>query len=228
MKYIQPQWPAPSHIKAYTTSKQGWDGNRLGDGERLKELLQLPGDPQWLDQKHGIKVIEASQDRSSSRVADAIFSTKPHHICAVLTADCLPMLICNRQGTHVAAIHAGWRGLGSGIVEETLQTIHRPPEDLLVWLGPAIGPTKFEVGSDVYEHFVSKHPAASRAFTNLKPGKWLANLYELAKIRLHLLGVKQIYGGDFCTFSQSELFFSYRRDKSGTGRMASLIWIDSN
>ena len=133
--------------------------------------------------------------------------------------------MCNKQGTFAAAIHAGWRGLASGVIEETLKNAPKPLAELLVWFGPAIGPQKFEVGKDVYDAFVQKHPLSACAFMPASADKWLANLYELARLRLNAMGITQIYGGEFCTYLQQELFFSYRRDQGKTGRMASLIWI---
>ncbi|MBX3709271.1 MAG: peptidoglycan editing factor PgeF [Gammaproteobacteria bacterium] len=239
MKYIQPDWPVPCNIKAYTTLRNSWgerkpyhDKNHGGytcnieESQQLETLLQLPNKPIWLTQIHGNIVIKAAPE-NQKKAADASYATEPNQICAVLTADCLPILICNKQGTHVAAIHAGWRGLASGIIENTLKTLQQPSDELLAWLGPAIGPQKFEVGNDVYEAFTSEHIVSASAFTPHSPGKWLANLYELAKIRLNLMGISmpQIYGNHFCTYTQDELFFSYRRDKGKTGRMASVIWI---
>jgi YfiH family protein len=220
MKCITPQWPAPANVKAFTTTKPNWGGKQ----DDLKTLYDLPSEPIWLKQIHSTDIVEALH--GDEKIADASFTTTPKQICVVLTADCLPVLICNRQGTIVSAIHAGWRGLANGILETSVAALNQAPEELLVWLGPAIGPTKFEVGRDVYEAFTSKHAISTKAFTAHAQDKWLANLYELAKIRLNLLGIKQIFTEEFCTFSQDDLFFSYRRDKGNTGRMASLIWLD--
>jgi YfiH family protein len=242
MKFIQPSWPAPKHIKSYTTLRSGWGGRKphheenrgnysgnhpqyVEESKRLETLLQLPDEPLWITQTHSTIVIEATPENREQN-ADASFTSQPNRICVVLTADCLPILITNKQGTSVAAIHAGWRGLSSGIIEKTLQALQQPAEDLLVWLGPAIGPQKFEVGKDVYDEFTGRHAESIAAFKPHAEGKWLANLYELAKIRLNLQGINQIYGGDYCTFTQDEMFFSYRRDQGKTGRMATLIWID--
>lgn len=225
MKFIQPEWPAPSPIKAYTTLRNGWGGRQPQHEIDLENLFQLPNEPIWLTQTHSTITIEAIPE-NKEKIADASFAKQPNCVCVVLTADCLPLLICNKQGSHVAAIHAGWRGLSNGIIEATLSALNQPMDNLLVWLGPAIGPQKFEVGKDVYDAFVMKHPESESAFTPHTEGKWLANLYELAKIRLKQQGISQIYGGDFCTYTQDDLFFSYRRDKGKTGRMASLIWID--
>lgn len=239
MKFIQPSWPAPSSIQAYTTTRQSWgerhpqQDNVIGfytgnteENAELKTLLHLPDEPLWVKQTHSNLVIEAKPE-NKHQIADATFTHYPHRVCAILTADCLPILICNRQGTYVAAIHAGWRGLAQGIIEATLQAIQQPAADLLVWLGPAIGPEKFEVGKDVYDAFTLQDAELARAFVDYTEGKWLANLYQIAKIRLQKQGVFQVYGGDFCTHTQENLFFSYRRDKGKTGRMASLIWIEN-
>lgn len=219
MKYIEPDWPAPACIKAYTTVKQ-FDHN----AENLKTLLRLPDDPIWITQKHTALALEATPE-NKDKIADASFTAVPNRVCAVMTADCLPLLICNKDGSKVAAIHAGWRGLANGVVEATLQAMGKPLSDLLVWLGPAIGPLKFEVGEDVFTAFTERMPETEASFTAYKEGKWLADLYGIAKVKLGLLGVAQIYGGEFCTYTQEALFFSYRRDKGKTGRMISLIWI---
>lgn len=224
-KFLKPNWPAPAHVKAYTTTRHAWTDEPLTENVSLHTLLDLPAEPIWLNQKHTNIALPATVD-NRQQIADACFSNQARQVCAVLTADCLPLFICNKQGTHVAAIHAGWRGLAAGIIESTLQGLNQPSQDLMVWLGPAISQPKFEVGLDVYEAFTLKHEAAKTAFIPHGQGKWLANLYELAKIRLNLLGITQIYGAQFCTYSQDNLFFSYRRDGGKTGRMISLIWIN--
>jgi YfiH family protein len=228
MDYIQAEWPAPSHIKAYTTVRDSWgDRHHLLDNDRLMTLLQLPAEPIWLKQTHTALAVSAELSNIGQE-ADASFTSARNRVCAVLTADCLPLFICDQAGTQVAAIHAGWRGLANGIIESTLSAFKQPRESLLVWLGPAIGPQKFEVGSDVYEAFTRKDAASEAGFKPHTPGKWLADLYTLAKIRLTSMGITQVYGGQFCTYSQPDLFYSYRRDKGQTGRMASLIWIAAN
>ena len=145
-------------------------------------------------------------------------------VCAVLTADCLPVLLCDRQGTRVAAAHAGWRGLCTGVLEATVDAMGVAPDRLLAWLGPAIGPGAFEVGEEVRGAFVTRDAAAAAAFVSCGPGRWLADLYALARMRLRSVGVTAVYGGGLCTFSDSDRFYSYRRDGE-TGRMASLIWL---
>jgi len=226
---IQPTWPAPKHIQAYTTTRSAWGDPTTPPKSpestaALKKLLHLPGNPAWIHQTHSTIAIPADAAHCTD-TADASFTNNINQVCVVLTADCLPLLICNKQGTEVAAIHAGWRGLANHIIETTLTAMNQAPEDLLVWLGPAIGPHKFEVGQDVYDAFVAKEPAASDAFTPTTTHKWLANLYLLATLRLQQQGIRHIYGGDLCTHTQSDLFYSYRRDNGKTGRMASVIWI---
>ncbi|HEX4044336.1 MAG TPA: peptidoglycan editing factor PgeF [Gammaproteobacteria bacterium] len=227
MQFLQPDWPAPAHIKAYTTLRSSWGGRKSQQewGE-LVSLLHLPAEPIWLNQTHSTIVIEASL-QNKDKTADASYATQPNQVCVIDTADCLPILICNQQGTTVAAIHAGWRGLANGIIETTVQTLACAPTDLLVWLGPAIGPQKFEVGRDVYDAFTAHDPEAQLAFTPYNEEKWLANLYELARMRFkrQQVAATQIYGGQFCTYTQADWFFSYRRDHGKTGRMASVIWI---
>ncbi|OGT57347.1 MAG: hypothetical protein A3F14_06230 [Gammaproteobacteria bacterium RIFCSPHIGHO2_12_FULL_43_28] len=227
MKFITPDWPAPKHIKAYTTTRVGFGELPLPQNEAiLNELLKLPTNPIWLTQKHTAICVEATPN-NQRQIADASFTIDKNRVCAVLTADCLPILMTDRQGSSVAAIHAGWRGLQSGIIEATVKSLSIDPTELLVWLGPAISPQKFEVGEEVFTAFVSQHAASESAFKPLGNHKWLANLYHLAQIRLKLLNITACYGGDFCTYTQDDLFFSYRRDKGQTGRLVSLIWIES-
>jgi polyphenol oxidase len=231
MNYLLPDWPAPTHVKAYTTVRSSWGARdshpkEATSTEQLKALFKLPDNPIWIRQTHSSIAIEATPKQNDIE-ADASFTLMPNHVCAVLTADCLPILICNRQGTFVAAIHAGWRGLARGVIEATIKHAPLPLNELQIWLGPAIGPSKFEVGADVYDAFTRNHPDSSLAFQPLKPDKWLADLYKLARMRLNILGITSIYGGNFCTYTQEELFYSYRRDQGKTGRMASLIWIQN-
>lgn len=222
MDFITANWPAPANIHAYTTTRTGFADKT--DKQKLQQLFSLPQDPIWLTQVHGTEVVVATPENTAI-TADASYTNTRNQPCVILTADCLPVLICNKQGTHIAAIHAGWRGLVHGIIERTIHTLNLPTTDLLVWLGPAIGPTKFEVGEDVFTEFTQHSREAESAFTSMPNNKWLANLYTLARQRLNALGVNNISGGDYCTYSQDNLFFSYRRDKGATGRMASVIWI---
>jgi YfiH family protein len=190
--------------------------NRL----RIKELLNLPADPVWLEQTHSNCVINAGQI-TTLQPADASYTDAAGVVCAVLTADCLPLLICSTDGEQIAAIHAGWRGLLAGIIRNSVAALSTV--DVLVWLGPAIGAACFEVGSEVHEAFVAKTAAFNTAFTQTSHDKYLANIYQLARIELAALGIHAVYGGDFCTVTEQDRFYSYRRD-SQTGRMATLIW----
>jgi YfiH family protein len=214
MTCIFPEWPAPTNIRAFTTTR-GID----------TASLSLPETPIRLQQTHSAIALPATPEHHQA-IADACFTDETNRICQIVTADCLPLLICNREGSRVAAIHAGWRGLAGGIIESTLNALALPGEDLLVWLGPAIGPEKFEVGRDVYDAFTERHPLAQHAFRQQSDTKWLADIYQLATQRLNKHNITHIYGGNFCTFTQNDLFFSYRRDKGETGRMASMIWME--
>ncbi|WP_299269015.1 peptidoglycan editing factor PgeF [uncultured Psychrosphaera sp.] len=202
-------------------------------------------EPYWLEQTHSVKVLELPQqyfyECATDKVpeADASFTRKPQTTCVVMTADCLPLLIVNDDATEVAAVHAGWKGLANGIIEQTMNAMTSSNETLHVWLGPAIGPNAFEVGEDVRQQFVQQSNTYSPCFSAkqgqstetkatenklTKENKYLADIYALAKVQLKALGVRYISGGEYCTYSQSELFFSYRKEGQ-TGRMASLIWI---
>lgn len=240
LDFIIPDWPAPPWIKAATTTRQGgfsaapFDSLNLGQtvGDNLdcvlknqallKKSLELTQDPLWLKQIHGTRVISANH--TPDRAADAVVATEPHSVCAVLTADCLPILVCRKTRHCVAAIHAGWKGLAAGVIENSIKALACPAEDLLVWLGPAIGPRAFVVGEDVFSSFVKKSPEFKAAFEEIANKQWLANLYQLATQHLNKLGIDAIYGGQHCTYTEKEQFFSFRRDKV-TGRQASLIWI---
>lgn len=243
LKVITPTWPAPPQVKAYTTTRYGgvslppYDSFNLaehvGDDAPavasnraiLATALNLPTEPIWLNQVHGTQATVA-QPTQLNCTADAAYTDQVGPICVVLTADCLPVLFCDCYGTAIAAAHAGWRGLADGILEATLQHFQVPIQDILVWLGPAIGPQVFEVGEEVRTAFTNRLPAAAAAFTPSRQGRWLANLYQLAQQRLSQQGVTHIYGGDFCTYTDHQRFYSYRRDQV-TGRMASLIWLCS-
>jgi YfiH family protein len=190
---------------------------------RLRAALALPAEPVWLKQVHGVAVVDAAQGGSEPE-ADGAFATQPDAVCAVLTADCLPVLLCNRAGTKVAALHAGWRGLAGGVIEAGVEALGVSGNELLAWLGPAIGPASFEVGPEVRAAFVQHDVQAAQAFRAAREGKYLADIYQLARMRLQCLGVAAVYGGGFCTVTARARFFSYRRD-GATGRMASLIWL---
>lgn len=243
LEFITPSWPAPPQVRALTTTRRGgvslppYDSLNLGDHvgddpdavaenrRRLVAELGLPGEPRWLTQVHGTCSADAATvtDRCE---ADASHTDLTGVVCAVLTADCLPVLLCDREGRSVAAVHAGWRGLLNGVIEQTIAAMGAEGE-LLAWLGPAIGPQAFEVGEEVLEAFLVDAAAAARAFTPSPGGRWLADIYVLARQHLQRAGVTLVYGGEYCTYSEPERFYSYRRDGS-TGRMASLIWIEHN
>ena len=239
--FIQPDWPVPKQVKAFVTNRRGgvsqspYASFNLAehvedDPEAVKtnrailqQSLQLPAEPVWLEQVHSSRVIDAGQSQLSLK-ADASFTSQQEVICVVMTADCLPVLICNRRGTKVAAAHAGWRGLEAGVIEKTIEAMQEDADDLLVWLGPAIGPDAFEVGDEVKRAFEQHDADASKAFKPSNSGRWLADIYELAKQRLEKININHVYGAGFCTFTDKKQFYSYRRDGK-TGRMASLIWI---
>jgi hypothetical protein len=247
---IIPEWPAPANVHFLQTTRDGGVssgaytslnlGDHVGDDPvavaRNRALLRatLPAGPVWLKQVHGNIVADADRTVGVPD-ADASVARKAGAICAVMTADCLPLLLCDEAGTVVAAAHAGWRGLAGGVVEATVKAMNVAPEQLLVWLGPAIGPQAFEVGDEVRQAFMAHDPQAAKAFvpspalrtqdSGLSTQKWLADIYLLARQRLALLGVEQVYGGGLCTYADAERFYSYRRDQA-TGRMATLIWLD--
>lgn len=242
LQWLEPEWSAPPTVRALSTSRQGgvsvkpFDSLNLSEGvgddakavqfnrNRLVDDLGLPCEPQWLSQVHGCEV--ASLPLKQDCEADAAWSDEPGQVCAVLTADCLPLLLCNQGGTEVAAVHAGWRGLCNGVIEATVERFSSPPEQLLAWLGPAIGPTAFEVGAEVRDAFLVRDEAASDAFRRGKGDRWMANLFLLARQRLARKGVEHVYGDNLCTCENSDHFFSYRRD-GVTGRMATMIWIEA-
>lgn len=242
MNLIWADWPAPPNIKALSTTRQGgvssapFDqlnlGDHVGDAPQavlenrqlLLNSLSLIKPAQWLKQVHGVDVVEAQSDQQI-RQADACYTSEPGVGCVIMTADCLPVLFANRSGRKVAAAHAGWRGLAAGVLEQTLSQFDDPSE-VMVWMGPAIGPDAFEVGQEVYDHFVDDLAQSRSAFQPSPAHKehWMADIYQLARLRLNRAGVHQIYGGGLCTYTDEERFFSYRR-QAKTGRMASLIWI---
>lgn len=244
--WLIPAWPAPARVRAFMTTRAGgvsrppWHSmnpaGHVGDDPAAvaenRRILRadLPAEPIWLNQVHGTCVAEGADGEPPC--ADASLAREPGRVCAVLTADCLPVLFCDRAGTVVAAAHAGWRGLAAGVLEATVAGMAVAPDTILAWLGAAIGPDAFEVGDEVREAFVSRHPLAAVAFRPALPGtldgaprKWLADLYVLARIRLADAGVTAVYGGGLCTHADARRFYSYRRD-GRTGRMASLIWLD--
>src|SRR3989338_2481637 len=237
---IVPEWPAPPGVKALQTTRKGgvsaspYDTLNLGEhvsdaplaGARNRMLLNtlLPSEPVWLEQVHGTTV--ANADAADCRVqADACIARYRGSVCVVMTADCLPVLLCDKQGSVVGAAHAGWKGLAAGVIEATVQAMNSAPQNMMAWLGPAISQDAFEVGEEVRAAFVTAHPQAVSAFAAGQSGKWLADIYALARMRLNALGITQIYGGNYCTYRESDHFFSYRRD-GATGRMGTFIWLE--
>ncbi|HLA32603.1 MAG TPA: peptidoglycan editing factor PgeF [Pseudomonas sp.] len=238
--WLTPDWPAPVWVKACITTRSGgissapFDSFNLGahvdddpvavTKNRQRLISQLGCKPAWLRQVHGVAVVPAEPGEVLE--ADASWTATPGVACTVMTADCLPVLFCDRAGSRVAAAHAGWRGLAGGVLEATLDALAVAPEDVLAWLGPAIGPHAFEVGAEVREAFMATHPQAAEAFVaSVNPDRYMADIYQLARIRLAARGVTAVYGGGFCTYSDPR-FYSYRR-AAQTGRFASLIWLAS-
>lgn len=241
--FLWPDWPVPVHVRAVCTTRIGGVsqppyaslnlGDHVGDAAsavaenraRLRSVLNLPAEPCWLQQVHGNDVVDAAA-QSQLCQADAAYTDQHGVVCAVLTADCLPLLLCDRAGTQVAAVHAGWRGLANGVIEQALENFAAPGSELMAWLGPAIGPRAFEVGDEVRAEFSAHDAAAAAAFQASRAGHWYADLYTLARQRLAACTVNAVYGGDYCTYTDAARFYSYRRDGS-TGRMASLIWLEA-
>lgn len=241
IQLIKPDWPAPLSVQALSTTRTGGVsqgpyasfnlalhvGDNVDDVVQNRTLLQqmLPGMPAWLNQVHGTRVVEVRRALKQPVEADAAVARQKAAVAVVMTADCLPILFCDRAGAVVAAAHAGWRGLCHGVIENTLQAMGCSAQDVYAWLGPAIGPAAFEVGEEVRIAFLQQDPDAHLAFTpGREKGKWLGNLYLLARQRLNKARVASVTGGEYCTYSQPEYFFSYRRD-GVCGRMASLIWL---
>ncbi len=239
--WIVPDWPAPAKVRALITTRAGGASSGayaglnlgMGSGDNLEDVAHnraslaqwLPAEPLWLRQVHGTGVIDADSADGTPE-ADAAVAHREGKVCAVLTADCLPILLCDKNGTVVAAAHAGWRGLRAGVIERTLRAMNRPAEALLAYLGPAIGPEAYEVGMEVRAAFLAADPRSDAAFAPGKPGKYYADLYTLARQRLARSGVVRVFGGGYCTYTERERFYSYRRD-GDTGRMASLIWLEA-
>ena len=243
--WIVPGWPAPPHVKALITTRAGGvsagpyesfniglstgDDARAIEANRARLRTVLPREPRWLKQVHGARVVDGDTDGNASvdrPEADACVARTRGNVCAVLVADCLPVLFTDRAGTLVAGAHAGWRGLAGGVIENTVQTLAANgarPEDVLAYLGPAIGPAAFEVGDEVYAAYTQSDPQSSTAFVPHGNGKWLADLFALARRALARSGVTAVYGGGLCTYSNPARFYSYRREKI-TGRMGAFIW----
>jgi polyphenol oxidase len=238
-EFIIPDWPAPANVKALQTTRAGgistgsYASLNLGDHVKDNPLHVahnrqslspfLPTEPVWLQQVHGIRVIDASTS-SCLETADASFSTRKEVVCVTMTADCLPVLLCDEAGTVVAAIHAGWRSLCDGVIEAAVEVMPGEANHLMAWLGPAIGPEAFEVGGEVRQQFIV-HDAQAEAAFRPHGNKWLGDLYTIARQRLQSSGITRIYGGGRCTYSEPESFFSFRRD-GDTGRMATFIWLE--
>jgi len=243
--WLPPQWPAPRPVRAFTTlrhplghSPPPFDalnlGARCGDDDaavqRNRTLLQtaaaLPSAPRWLNQVHGIAVhrCAASAPGDPEPEADAAVTEVPGVVLGVLTADCLPVVFCATDGGEVAVAHAGWRGLRAGVLEATVAAMHTPAAQVMAWLGPAAGPCAYEVGAEVRDAFLAGATDAADAFTATRPGHWWCDLYRLARQRLRGVGVTEVFGGEHCTLSEPQRFFSHRRD-GVSGRMATLVWI---
>lgn len=240
--WLAADWPVPPTVRAGTTLRRGGVskgpyeslnlGAHVGDDplavtenrERLVSSCYLPGQPQWLDQVHGATVVELPHDDDTPR-ADAAFTDRAGVVCAVLTADCLPVVFARMNGSAVGVAHAGWRGLCAGVLEATALSLGKPA-DLVAWLGPAISRTAYEVGDDVRQACLAYDESTSRCFSRNPAGRWQADLYALARHRLAAIGLEEVYGGGRCTFTEEEHFFSYRRD-GRCGRMATFVWRES-
>jgi polyphenol oxidase len=257
VQVITPDWPAPLHVRAAFTLRIGgvsggpYDslnlGTHVGDSpaavaencRRVRETLRLPNEPVWLQQVHGIQVVDIAapgsnaagavsqtgQAPSEPPIADASVSRSAGYVCAIRVADCMPVLFASKDGSVIGAAHAGWRGLAGGVLEATIDRLGVPPSHLIAWMGPSIGPENFEVGNDVRDAFFAADEDAASAFTPNARGRWQCDLYALARRRLQAIGVSGAFGGGWCTFAERDRFFSYRRDGQ-CGRMAALIWME--
>jgi polyphenol oxidase len=231
--WIVPDWPAPANVHAVSTTRRGSEGRPINFARQGAEIARhratleafLPAPPLWLAQQHGIVIVNADIAYGDPPRADGAIARNENVVCAVLSADCMPALFTDRSGGVVAAAHAGWRGMSAGVLDAAIEALGVQPSDVIAWLGPAIGPSAFEVGDDVLAAFCDDDPGAVDAFVANRPGKWHADLYSLARRRLARLGVTAIYGGDRCTFTERDQFYSYRRGGGdGEGRMATAIW----
>jgi hypothetical protein len=241
-QWLVPDWPAPPRVRAFVTTRAGGVsqgqyasmnlGSRSGDDprhvarNRLIVAASLPSMPRWMAQVHGTGVADldrlAETDVAS---ADAAVTSIAGRVGVVLTADCMPLFLCDDAGTRVAVAHAGWRGMAAGVIENAVSALRTEPAKVMAWMGPAIGPTAFEVGPEVREAFIAASPAAADAFAAHRPGKFMADLYALARLRLLAAGVSRVHGGGFCTYREADRFFSYRREKK-SGRMGAFIWME--
>ena len=248
--YFEPVWPCPPRVRALITTRSGGASEGFCASNNLALHVEdsphhvainrarlstvINAEPYWLNQVHSTEVVDldtlGSAVGGAVPIADAAVTRSAGRACVVMTADCLPLLICSQDGNEVAAVHAGWRGLANGVVTATLAKLRTKNSDLMVFLGPAIGPQRFAVGDDVLDAFRAAAIARryseppEQSFAPATPGKYLANIYNLASAELRGAGVEQIYGGGLCTYADSERFYSFRRDGQ-TGRMASLIWL---
>ena len=233
-----PTWPAPPNVRAWVTERGsaapygalnlalhvGDDASAVRvNRARLRAALALRSEPRWLTQVHGVRVLDLDRDDGSE--ADGAVTSRAGVVCVVMTADCLPVLLCDRSGTRVGVAHAGWRGLLNGVLPAAVAACGYPKE-LVAWLGPAIGQAAYEVGPEVRDAFVASSPAVSRRFVRNERGRWQADLYGLARDALRSAGVESVHGGGFCTYTEAGRFFSHRRE-APCGRMATLVWLDS-
>ena len=243
MNWLIPDWSAPATVRAVSTQRGGgvsltpYDSLNLGahvedapaavnaNRGRLRAALELPAEPVWLQQVHGTHVCDLDA-RPEDAPADAAVTRRAGTVCAILTADCLPVLLASDAGDCVAAAHAGWRGLAAGVIEATVHAMGTTPRGLMAWLGPAIGPAHFEVGPEVRDEFLRQDPGAAAAFAANERGRFMADLAGLARRRLRALGIDRIVGGEVCTYTHADRYFSHRRD-GRTGRQASLIWLEA-
>jgi hypothetical protein len=239
--WIVPDWPAPPNVRAFVTTRAG--GTSAGDygtmnlgagsgdeparveANRAIVRSHLPSDPAYLAQVHGADVVDldVATDHDARPRADAASACTPGRVAVVLTADCMPVFLCDRRGARVAVVHAGWRGMAAGVIENAVAALRTEPRDVIAWMGPTIGPDAFEVGPEVREAFIARDAQAESAFRAGKPGKFMADLYHLARRRLAAAGVEDVHGGGFCTYHEPARFFSYRRVPR-SGRMGAFIW----
>lgn len=240
IELIIPDWPAPGNVRACATTRIGGvsraefsslnlaghvgdrDDHVAENRQRLRGFAGLPAEPRWLQQVHGNRVADLAS-KPMPAAADASVSSKPGLVCAILSADCLPILLCSVDGRQVAAVHAGWRGLAGGVIEAALKNISRDGRRLLAWLGPAIGPAAYQVGANVRQALIEKNRASEAFFTEDGPAHWKMDLYGLARHILEAHGI-DVFGGAFCTYTDARRFFSYRRDEV-CGRQACMIWL---
>jgi polyphenol oxidase len=244
LEFLMPRWLAPPNVRAAFTLRQGGVsvgpyaslnlGVHVGDDSaavlenrrRVRAALSLPGEPVWLEQVHGVEVLNLDVAPAMPPRADAVVTRTPGHVCAIQVADCMPVLFVAQSGEAVGAAHAGWRGLAGGVLEATVDAMGIEPARLIAWLGPAIGPAHFEVGDEVRAAFLNQNKQAHAAFSKNARGRWQCDLYSLARLRLAAMGLHAIAGGEWCTYADSQRFFSFRRE-SQTGRMAALIWLEA-